>query len=56
MGPVSKKRRCYVKLRGFKQVSQLQKSIIVIPAEAGIQSYQSVLDTGLRRCDGFGEF
>jgi hypothetical protein len=37
-------------------LSQLQKSIIVIPAEAGIQSFQSVLDTGFRRCDGFGEF
>jgi hypothetical protein len=37
----------------------LQKIIIVIPAEAGIQSFQSfqsVLDTGFRRCDGFGEF
>jgi hypothetical protein len=37
-------------------LSQLQKSIIVIPAEAGIQSFQSVLDTGFRRNDGFGEF
>jgi hypothetical protein len=37
-------------------MSQLQKSIIVIPAKAGIQSFQSVLDTGFCRCDGFGEF
>jgi hypothetical protein len=34
----------------------MQKSIIVIPTEAGIQSFQSFLDTGFRRCDGFSEF
>jgi hypothetical protein len=37
-------------------MSQLQKPIIVIPAEAGIRSFQSFLDAGFRRCDGLSEF
>jgi hypothetical protein len=28
----------------------------VIPAEAGIQEYQELLDPGFRRGDGFGDF
>jgi hypothetical protein len=28
----------------------------VIPAEAGIQEYQEVLDPGFRRGDGFNDF
>jgi hypothetical protein len=28
----------------------------VIPAEAGIQEYQGVLDPGFRRGDGFNDF
>jgi hypothetical protein len=34
------------------QKSLLQKSRIVIPAKAGIQSFECILDTGFRRCDG----
>jgi len=29
---------------------------IVIPAEAGIQSFQAILDSGFRRSDGESEF
>ena len=34
------------------QVSLLQKSLGVIPAEAGIQVFQPFLDPGFRRGDG----
>jgi hypothetical protein len=34
----------------------LQKSLGVIPAEAGIQMFQGFLDPGFRRDDGFLEF
>ena len=44
-------------------MSQFQKSVVVIPAKAGIQRHEvlssifnSFLDTGLRRCDGFSWF
>jgi len=36
--------------------SLLQKSLAVIPAKAGIQSFQDVLDPGFRRGAGFVEF
>jgi len=36
--------------------SQLQKSEIVIPAEAGIQSFQKLLDPRIRRGDNFFDF
>jgi len=39
-----------------KRPSLLQKSLAVIPAEAGIQSLQSFLDPGLRRGDGTCKF
>jgi len=32
-------------------MSFVQKSSDVIPAKAGIQSFQCILDTGFRRCD-----
>jgi len=34
----------------------LQKSLTVIPAKAGIQSFQEVLDPDFRRDDGLVEF
>ncbi|MBM3299970.1 MAG: hemerythrin domain-containing protein [Deltaproteobacteria bacterium] len=34
----------------------MQKSLAVIPAKAGIQSFQDVLAPGFRRGDGFVEF
>ena len=37
-------------------LSLLQKSLFVIPAEAGNQVFQGFLDPGLRRGDGFIEF
>jgi len=37
-------------------MSLLQKSLAVIPAKAGIQSFQDVLDPGFRRGAGFVEF
>jgi hypothetical protein len=37
-------------------LSLLQKSLFVIPAEAGIQVFQGFLDPGFRRGDGFAEF
>ena len=40
----------------FIRLSLLQKSCIVIPAKAGIQCFQYVLDLGFRRGDGFREF
>jgi hypothetical protein len=36
--------------------SLLQKSLFVIPAEAGNQIFQGFLDPGLRLGDGFIEF
>ncbi len=33
-------------------VKSLKTSVYVIPAEAGIQEYQGVLDPGFRRGDG----
>ncbi|MBM3300014.1 MAG: hypothetical protein FJY85_08670 [Deltaproteobacteria bacterium] len=36
--------------------SLLQKSLAVIPAKAGIQSFQDVLAPGFRRGDGLVEF
>jgi hypothetical protein len=33
-----------------------QTSLIVIPAEAGIQVFHGVLDPGLRRGDGASQF
>jgi hypothetical protein len=33
--------------------SQFQKSVGVIPAKAGIQHFQNVLDTGFCRCGAF---
>jgi hypothetical protein len=33
-------------------MSLLQKLLDVIPANTGIQSFQYILDTGFRRCDG----
>jgi hypothetical protein len=37
-------------------LSLLQKSIYVIPAKAGIQVFQPLLDPGFRRGDAIGEF
>ncbi len=37
-------------------MSQLQKSIVVIPAKTEILSFQTVLVTGFRLWDGFTEF
>jgi hypothetical protein len=34
----------------------VQTSLIVIPAQAGIQIFHGVLDPGLRRGDGVSEF
>jgi hypothetical protein len=38
--------------QNFFNLSQLQKSFYVIPAKAGIQSFQRILDPGFRRGDG----
>ena len=40
----------------LKRMSLLQKSFSVIPAKAGIQLIQIVLDPCFRRGDGFSEF
>jgi hypothetical protein len=37
-------------------LSLLQKSFSVIPAKAGIQVFQGLLDPGFRRGNGFVEF
>jgi hypothetical protein len=37
-------------------MSQLQKSFYVIPAKAGIQSFQYILDPGFRRSDRINWF
>jgi len=37
-------------------MSFLKKSFSVIPAKAGIQFFQGLLDPGFRRGDGFIEF
>jgi hypothetical protein len=39
-----------------RDMSLLQKSIYVIPAKAGIQAFQALLEPGFRRGDGIGEF
>jgi len=43
-----------VKVDGLVRSQKTSSS--VIPAEAGIQEYQEVLDPGFRRGDGFDDF
>jgi hypothetical protein len=43
-----------VKVDGLVKSPKLP--IFVIPAKAGIQEYQLLLDPGLRRGDGLGDF
>ncbi len=40
----------------FEKESLLQKSLIVIPAKAGIQDLHGFLNLGFRRGDDFSEF
>jgi hypothetical protein len=44
----------YVNADGF--VRSQQTPLFVIPAKAGIQEFQEVLDPGFRRGDGSGDF
>jgi hypothetical protein len=37
-------------------MSQLQNAFYVMPAKAGIQSFQQILDPGFHRGDGINEF
>jgi len=37
-------------------VKSLKPLFLVIPAQAGIQSFQALLDPGFRRGDGFDDF
>jgi hypothetical protein len=37
-------------------VKSQETRLFVIPAKAGIQGFQEVLDPGFRRGDGFGDF
>jgi len=43
-------------LRGDELVESQKTPLFVIPAKAGIQVFQGLLDPGFRRGDGFGDF
>jgi hypothetical protein len=47
---------CFVLPKIDELVKSPKTPFSVIPAEAGIQEYQEVLDPGFRRGDGFNDF